>query len=425
MDNKIKNFNLQYGVLALPIAMVALPIYIYVPKLYGHELGMPIEIVGLILLCLRIFDAAQDPFIGFLSDRQGRRVTRKRIIFIGSPFLVIGFLAVFNPLTTSSSGHAIWLSISLFIVYFGLSIVYINYLAIGTEVGQSSHEHTEIAGYRAFFGVAGVILALIIPEALAKQFNTQGQGLSVFSIVFLPFFLISLLIFSRSNCPTSVSTSETRRVFSQLVKPFSNTRFKNLLVVFIFSGLANGIPGLLILFFVEDILQLKELSWLFVLVYFLSSGLAIPLWTRIAKRIGKKTTWQIGMGLAIFSFFWAFFLDSHQAIIFALICVISGIANGSDLTIPFSMLSDQIKQNSSKLIPQTNAGYFGVWQFVEKTNLGIAAGLSLPLLGLLNYQPGDLNSNRDALQFMYAIVPCGLKFSAMVCLMALKIEKKK
>ena len=409
--------------LALPIAMVALPIYIYIPKFYGHELGIPIEVVGLILLCMRIFDAAQDPFIGFLSDKQSRKFTRKRIILIGSPFLIIGFLAIFNPLTASSSGHAVWLSISLIVVYFGLSVVYINYLAIGTELGQSSHEHTEIAGSRAFFGVTGIILALIIPEALSSQFNSQAQGLSVFSTAFLPFFLISLLIFSRVNCRTAVVASEKRRVFSQLVAPFLNTRFKKLLIVFIFSGLANAIPGLLILFFVEDILQSKELSWLFVLIYFLSSGLAIPLWTYMAKRFGKKPTWQIGMGLAIFSFFWAFFLEPHQTIIFALICVISGTANGSDLTIPFSILSDQIKQDNSKLIPQTNAGYFGVWQFVEKTNLGIAAGLSLPILGLLNYQPGELNSNRDALQLMYAIVPCVLKFSAMVCLIALKIEK--
>ena len=112
MDNGTKDFNVKkYGVLALPIAMVALPIYIYVPKFYGHELGMPIEAVGLILLCMRIFDAAQDPFIGFFSDKHSNKFTRKRIILIGSPFLVIGFLAIFNPLSTSSSGHAVWLAI--------------------------------------------------------------------------------------------------------------------------------------------------------------------------------------------------------------------------------------------------------------------------------------------------------------------------
>ena len=130
MNNGTKDFNLKYGVLALPIAMVALPIYIYVPKFYGHELGMPIEVVGLILLCMRIFDAVQDPFIGFFSDKHSNKVTRKRMILIGSPFLVIGFLAIFNPLTASSSGHAVWLAISLIIVYFGLSIVYINTLLL-------------------------------------------------------------------------------------------------------------------------------------------------------------------------------------------------------------------------------------------------------------------------------------------------------
>ena len=195
MNNGTKDFNLKYGVLALPIAMVALPIYIYVPKFYGHELGMPIEVVGLILLCMRIFDAVQDPFIGFFSDKHSNKVTRKRMILIGSPFLVIGFLAIFNPLTASSSGHAVWLAISLIIVYFGLSIVYINYLAIGTDLGRSSHEHIEIAGYRAFFGVTGIILALIIPEALSNQFNSQAQGLSVFSTAFLPFFLLAYSFF--------------------------------------------------------------------------------------------------------------------------------------------------------------------------------------------------------------------------------------
>ena len=58
-----------YSVLALPLAMAALPIYVHVPKFYATALGAPLAWIGLILFAARLFDAIQDPLLGYLSDR--------------------------------------------------------------------------------------------------------------------------------------------------------------------------------------------------------------------------------------------------------------------------------------------------------------------------------------------------------------------
>jgi hypothetical protein len=42
---------LAYAVLALPLTMAALPVYVYVPKLYADERGLALATVGFLLRC--------------------------------------------------------------------------------------------------------------------------------------------------------------------------------------------------------------------------------------------------------------------------------------------------------------------------------------------------------------------------------------
>ena len=65
---------------------------------------------------------------------------------------------------------------------------------------------------------------------------------------------------------------------------------------------------------------------------------------------------------------------------------------------------------------QGQAGaYFGVWNFVAKLNLAVAAGLALPLLDWLGYRPGG-DGGLAALTFTYALLPLGFKVLAATLL---------
>ena len=57
-----------YGLPALPLAALGLPLYIYLPTFYADQLGLGLTLVGSILLISRVTDVISDPLIGLLSD---------------------------------------------------------------------------------------------------------------------------------------------------------------------------------------------------------------------------------------------------------------------------------------------------------------------------------------------------------------------
>ena len=60
--------GLAYGLLGLPLAFAALPLYVLLPNHYAREYGMPLATVGAVLLAARLLDAATDPLLGRWSD---------------------------------------------------------------------------------------------------------------------------------------------------------------------------------------------------------------------------------------------------------------------------------------------------------------------------------------------------------------------
>ena len=56
--------GLAYGLLGLPLAFVALPLYVLLPNHYAREFGMPLATLGAVLLAARLFDAFTDPLLG-------------------------------------------------------------------------------------------------------------------------------------------------------------------------------------------------------------------------------------------------------------------------------------------------------------------------------------------------------------------------
>ena len=59
--------GLAYGLLGLPLAFVALPLYVLLPNHYAREFGMPLATLGSVLLAARLLDAVSDPLLGWTT----------------------------------------------------------------------------------------------------------------------------------------------------------------------------------------------------------------------------------------------------------------------------------------------------------------------------------------------------------------------
>ena len=97
--------------------MAALPIYVHVPKFYSDVVGLNLIAIGGLLLTARVFDAIQDPLLGYWSDRyRDRRMGRMLWVMIGTPFLAVGMFGLFHPPRWEQNVMAWWLVAMLFLV---------------------------------------------------------------------------------------------------------------------------------------------------------------------------------------------------------------------------------------------------------------------------------------------------------------------
>ncbi|MFN5811251.1 MAG: MFS transporter, partial [Burkholderiales bacterium] len=193
---------------------------------------------------------------------------------------------------------------------------------------------------------------------------------------------------------------------------------RRLLGVFMLNGIASAIPATLMLFFVQDRLQLPASAQAqFLGASFLAAAVSVPLWLQAIARWGLRRCWLAGMLLAVAVFIWTLGLAAGDDIGYTVVCVLSGLTLGVDLIAPGAMLNGMLQ--SSRHDGAHSGAYFGWWQVATKLNLALAAGVSLPLLQWLGYESGSRDAPALlALSWAYALLPCVLKLLAGVLLWA-------
>jgi len=396
---------LAYGAFGLPLAMVALPVYVHVPRLYAEVSGMSLSLLGVLLLVARLADAGIDPLLGSWSDRTAQR---QRLILLALPLLALGMVALLHPPT---SGAPLWLLGSMLLTYFAFSLASVAYQAWGAELGRDSGQRTRLTASREGFGLLGVVLAAALPGLLS---NNTAQGLSWLSWLFVPL-LFGLAALTLLGAPRALPRRQSGgNLFGELWRVLDELRFRRLLSVFVINGIAAALPATLVLFFVADVLQAEAWGGAFLALYFVSGMAFLPLWVALARRWGRVPAWVASMVVAIAAFSWAWMLGPGDIGSFAAICLLSGAALGADLTFPAALLADMAEGSTAGSDHVSRAGsYFGWWNLVTKLNLALAAGLSLPLLDLAGYRPGEAAASAG-LSLVYCLLPLLFKTIAAV-----------
>ena len=404
----------RYGLLGLPLAFVALPLYVILPNHYAREFGMPLATLGVILLIARLFDAVIDPLLGRWSDRLFARAINAVLVFgaVAALLLGAGFALLFFPplrVQGQPTHLLIWVTLMLMLTYAAYSAMSVAHQSWGAMLGGDEAQRSRIVAWREGFGLVGVLIASITPVAL---------GLPATVALFFVALGVGWRAWTRAVRPRASPTFQTGSVW----QPLQRAAFRRLLAVFMLNGIASAIPATLILFFVQDRLQApKALEPAFLGSYFLCAALAIPLWLRLVKHIGLARTWLLGMLLSMAVFIFATQLGVGDTAGFIVVCALSGIALGTDLAMPAALLAGTILDAGDR--GRAEGAYFGWWNFATKLNLALAAGVALPLLGAFGYAPGVRTEGAlQALTLAYCLLPCALKFCAATALYFLIIR---
>ncbi|UXH76357.1 MFS transporter [Roseateles amylovorans] len=460
--------GLRYGALGLPLAFLALPMTIALPQHYAQHHGVSLATLGAVLLIARLLDTVMDPWIGQRVD-QGLAGPRRRLLIvalvaaiaIGGGFGALFFAPFgnFGPQTlaaspvpsdtstaatsataataalaaTSSSAVVpviasasatgtplalwLWLGLNLVLVYIGYSTLSVLHQAWGTRLGGDESQRTRVAAWREGFGLGGLLLAGVLPALL---------GFGVATTVLAVSLALGLALLWRVPFPAASGTEAHGSDGSAAAQagswrtPWRHGRFRALLAVYMFNGIGNAVAATLLAFFVQDRLQAVDGMPLFLGGYCLAAVVSLPLWMRVIQRVGLVRAWAGGMLASVAAFGAALALGTGDRTGFLLICLATGAALGADLAAPTALLTGLLQREGRTSQAATYAGW---WTAATKLNLGLAAGLALPLLAAAGYAPGRRDDDAlQALSLAYVLVPCLLKLLAVAALATWRSE---
>ncbi len=403
--------SLRYAGFAVILAAAGIPIYIHLPRFATTQLGVSLGTLGAILLFIRILDFAQDPLLGWLSDRQS--TNRPLLAAFGAIGLGGGFVALF-AVVPPPMPPAVWLTLTLIVIFTSFSLLTVLYYGQGVRLmaGQGSTAHYRLAGGREAGTVFGILIATTLPSLL-QAIGREHSAYRDFALLYAGMVLIAAMamqpLWSKGRAPMTRKQPDTEGLRMAL----RQGPVRSLLVLGFLNAMPVAATSTLFLFFVEDRLQLGDRAGPFLLLFFAAAGASAPLWSLLGQRFGARPVMLPAMILSILSFLGVALLSEGQGMWFAVICLASGVALGADMVLLPALFAATVDR---KDLPEGLS--FGLWAFAAKASLALVAALVLPVLDGAGFVPGGPNSPEAlwVLTICYALLPCSLKCAAIYVL---------
>ena len=414
--------KLAYAAPAFALAVVGIPIYVYLPKFYTDVVGVEIAALGTILASVRVFDALTDPAMGYLSDRTLSRFGRRRpYIAVGALFVALFIYLLFTPPQASALFETVWFGVCIYALFLFWTVVTVPYESLGPEITFDYNERNTLFGLRDGLLIAGTLAAAASPAAVQAAFglaaDPAGERAKFFWIaaIYAP-----LVVGTAWWCAAAVrerpAPAEPRAagLWRGLRLVFRNRPFMILLSAYTLSAIGSNLPATLILFYVEYVLESPHAD-AFLLLYFATGILFLPGWVMLARRIGKKPAWLLSIAINTGAFVGVFFLGPGDAAVYGGLVFLSGIGLGATLALPSSIQADVIDYDELLTGERREGRYIGLWSIAKKIAAAVGVGVGLSTLGAAGYVPNAPQPEevRLTLRILYALAPSVCNLAAL------------
>ncbi len=410
-----------YGAPTFAGAAVAIPILIHMPKFYSDTILVPVGWIAMAIAVARALDAITDPAMGWLSDRtRGRFGRRAPWIALGVPLCALSLVALFAPpleLTPARAG--VWFTVTFGLYFFFHAVYEIPYQGLGLELTPNYHERSSLFSWRMAFAIAGTLVASAAPGVL------QALGVAdprvQMRMVAVAYAAILVALFGLMVATVREHPEFAARPSNPLVpgvrRALRNRPFRILFLTFVIGSLPSAIPALLVPFYTHYVIQPENPSGalaLFLVLYFASGFVFLPMWVWAAQRFGKLEAWLASFGIGITAGIALFFCGPGDLWWVAALHVWAGIGFGAGGLLVPAMQADVVDYDELHTGKRREAQFAAFWAIVPKLVAIPGAALPIAALAAIGYVPNQPQSPQVQLgiRVVYALVPAAFSIAS-------------
>ncbi len=365
--------------------------------------GLSPQLASFAALVGIIWDAVNDPIIGALSDRVRTRWGRRRpfLLLFAIPFGGAFVLLWWAPPWETQLALTIHVTLAYMLADTLQTLVVVPFLSLTPDLTEDYDERTSLTTYRMLFNLfASLAAAAGAPEIVASFQNPQ-RGYLFMSLIFgglgiLPFLAIFLVTRERREhllLPTPSIRTSLRAAWENT--PFRIATIINLLNWVTFDLVALTLP-FFIRYWVDSGEQYHQIQVPLIgtlttesLVFFIlltTAIAALPLWSFLARRLGKRDAYIIGMSFwAVVQLLIIAIMPGQHIFIFTM-AFFAGISVSTAHVLPNALFPDVLEWDELRTNQRRDGMYYGILNLIRKLTSAAAIFLALQVLGLFNYQ---------------------------------------
>ncbi len=400
-----KNSPIVYGLGSFGLESTYKVFVGYYMFYYVDVLGLAIALAAIINVIYAIWDAVNDPLVGYLSDNTRTRWGRRRPWLIaGLPFYLVFLVLIYAvPEPFRNTENLFWYAlVTVFLFESASTVMSTNYKALFPEIFQGLRIRARASAYNNGFGMAGELVGFALTPIVYSQFGFVGMAVLFSAIMGIPLVLAIVNISEKPEVQKSPPVN-LKGAFRDVLQDRLFWQFTFVLTFILFT---TGIYTLATPFWTKYTINASPQTPALIFgIVFIVAIASVSIWSRIVRHLGLKESWLWAIGVMGSS---AVVIGMASNLLVGVIgAVLAGAGLGGAKVCNEIILAKLVDQSLKRTGHHREGIYYSLSRFVGRLSK-ILEALALVLLGVLfgyvsGENPGPQPEN--AFRFLISVFP--------------------